>query len=269
MAEAPKDHWQAHARQWSRIGGPLRPGDEDVALMARWLGERPGHGLLLGVTPELTALSDSLLALDRDGAMIDRLWRPRTAQQKAQQGDWLDPAVDGVQFDFAVGDGSLNMLSYVGDYARLFARLRERLRDDGLLLLRVFCTPEQGETPEAVLAAARQGGIGSFHAFKWRLAMAMVAQQRGPDSANIGVHHIHQRFEELAPDRAQLAAAAGWLTADIDTIDVYRDSATVYSFPTRSQFRAALPDYVEEIGSAHGAYELAERCPVIALRLHR
>jgi hypothetical protein len=266
MATESKDHWQAHARQWSRIGSPLRPADEDVALMAGWLGKEPGHGLLLGVTAELTVLSDSLLAQDRDGAMIARLWRPRTPQQTARQADWLDPAGDDTLFDFAAGDGSINAIAYVDDYSRLFARLRERLRDNALLVLRVFCTPEQGETPEAVLAAARQGGIDSFHAFKWRLAMAIVAQQRDP---NICVHEIREKFQALVADRAQLAAAAGWLAADIDTIDVYRDSPTVYSFPTRSQLRAALPDYCEEIGSGNGSYELAERCPVIAFRFHR
>lgn len=269
MTTESKDHWRAHAQQWSRIGSPLRPSDEDVALMAGWLGgqpDQPGHGLLLGVTPELTVLSDSLLALDRDGAMIARLWRPRTPRQTAQQADWLDAASDDARFDFAAGDGSINAIAYADDYSRLFARLRERLRDNALLVLRVFCTPEHGETPEAVLAAANQGGIGSFHAFKWRLAMAMVARRRDP---NICVHDIREQFQALVPDRARLAAAAGWPAADIDTIDVYRDSPTVYSFPTRSQLRAALPDYCEEIGCGNGTYELAERCPVIAFRFHR
>ena len=263
-----RDHWQAHAQQWSRIGSPLRPSDEDVALMANWLGGQPGHGLLLGVTAELTVLSDSLLAQDRDAAMIARLWRPRTPQQMARQGDWLAPVDDPDQFDFAAGDGSLNAIAYADEYVCLFERLRERLRDGGLLLLRVFCTPEQAETPHAVLAAARRGDIGSFHAFKWRLAMAIVAQQ-GADDANICVDRIYRQFQELVTDRAQLAASAGWLAADLDTIDVYRDSPTIYSFPTRSQLRAALPDYFEEIGSGSGSYELAERCPVIALRLRR
>ena len=261
-----KDHWQAHARQWQHIGAPLRPCAEDVALMAGWLGQRPGHGLLLGVTAELTALSDRLLALDRDGAMIERVWRPRTPQQTAQRGDWLEIAPQGPHFDFAAGDGSLNVLADAGQYRQLFDHLRPRLRDGGLVVLRVFCTPEQGETPEAVLAAARRGGIGSFHAFKWRLAMAMVAQQ---GDATIAVERIGQRFGQLVPDRAGLAALAGWPAADIDTIDVYRDSTVAYSFPTRAQLRLALPDYCEEIGSAHGSYELAECCPVIALRMRR
>ena len=264
------DHWHAHARQWSQIGGPLRPCHEDVALMAGWLGPQPGRGLLLGVTPELTALSAQLVAQDRDGAMIERLWRPRTPQQTAQHGDWLAPPGDPGQFDFAAGDGSLNVLAYAADYARLFERLRERVRDGGLVLLRVFCTPEpdQAETPAAVLEAARAGAIGSFHAFKWRLAMALVARQPQANP-NIAVRAIHQHFDAVVPDRGQLAIAAGWPVADIDTIDVYRDSALTYSFPTRTALRAVLPDYCTEIGSASGTYELAERCPVIALRLRR
>ena len=266
MTSVLKDHWGAHACQWSHIGSPLRPGQQDVALMAGWLGDNPGYGLLLGVTPELMVLSDRMVAQDRDRTMLDRVWRPRTPQQTAQQGDWLADADDGLQFDFAVGDGSLNMLAYADDYKQLFLRLRQRVRDGGLLLVRVFCAPEQSESLKVVLAAAVQGSIGSFHAFKWRLAMAMVAQQH---DANISVQLIHQGFEELVADRGQLAQAAGWALADIDTIDAYRDSDLAYSFPTRTALRLALPDYCEEIGSACGSYEMAERCPVIALRIRR
>lgn len=257
------DHWQRHARQWSHIGSPLRPSEEDVALMRQLLGEDPGRGLLLGVTPELTALSDEMVAVDRDAAMIDRLWRPRGKGHMAMQADWLTLPLAGRHFDFAVGDGSLNVLRHVEDYRRLFCQMRRQLRDGGLLVLRVFCAPALAETPEQVHAAALRREIGSFHAYKWRLAMALVARD---GSANVPVAAIHAAFELLAPRRSDFADLAGWALADVDTIDVYRGSGLSYSFPTLEQLRLALPGNCEEVALRHGGYELAERCPVIALR---
>ncbi|MDC8757199.1 hypothetical protein [Janthinobacterium fluminis] len=260
------DHWQAHARQWSRIGGPLRPGAEDVGIMRRILGPQPGLGLLLGVTAELSALSDNMVAVERDATMIARQWRPRGPGQSVRQGDWLALPFGADSFAFAAGDGSLNMLRHPDGYGRLFEQLRVCLRDQGRLALRVFTAAHDNETPQAAADAALRGDIGSFHAFKWRLAMALVARAGQPD---IAVAAIHAAFDALLPDRALLASRAGWARADIDTVDVYRDSPAVYSFPTLRQVRQAVPAGYAELGVFHGSYELAERCPILAWSLHK
>lgn len=265
-APASADHWQAHARQWSRIGSPLRPGEEDVAIMRAILGAAPGVGLLLGVTPELTALSERLISVERDAAMIERHWAPRGSGQCVRMGDWLELPLAPDSVDFAAGDGSLNMLRHAGAYTRLFGQLHACLRDQAALALRVFSAPEHPETPQQVLDDALCGAIGSFHAFKWRLAMALVAQAGDP---NIAVSAIGEAFGRLAPSRDTLAQLAGWPRADIDTIDAYRSSPAVYSFPTLAQLRAAIPAGFEEVGVFYGSYELAQCCPVIALRLHK
>lgn len=258
-----QDHWRQHARQWSHIGSPLRPADEDVQLMRDLLGPDPGRGLLLGVTPELTALSDEMVAVDRDAAMIDRVWRPRGGGHMAMQADWLTLPLAGQPFDFAAGDGSLNVLSHGDEYRRLFEQMRRQLRPGGMLVLRVFCAPPDAETPEQVRDAALRREIGSFHAFKWRLAMALTARAGDP---NIPVVQIRAAFESLAPQRVEFAQRAGWAPADVDTIDVYRGSALSYSFPTLEQLDRVLPHDCELVARRHGSYELAERCPVIALR---
>ncbi|NHZ92766.1 methyltransferase type 11 [Massilia sp. CCM 8733] len=265
-APASADHWQAHARQWSRIGGPLRPCAQDVAIMRAILGPAPGLGLLLGVTPELTVLSERLISVERDAAMIERHWLPRGSGQSVRQGDWLELPLAPDSVDFASGDGSLTMLRYAGGYARLFGQLYACLRNQATLALRVFAAPEWPETPQQVADDALRGAIGSFHAFKWRLAMALAGQAGDPD---IAVGTIGEAVGRLAPERDALAQRAGWPRADIDTIDAYRGSVAVYSFPTLAQLRCAIPAGFEEIGVFYGTYELAQCCPIIALRLHK
>lgn len=265
VKHTPEDHWHAHARQWASIGSPLRPGTEDLALMRQMLGPVPGRGLLLGVTPELTSLSEKMVAVDRDAAMIARIWRPRTQSQMVMQDDWLELPMPGEEFDFAVGDGCLNVLAY-RDYRRLYAQLQRQLRNAALLVVRVFAAPERAETPAMVLQAALRRQIGSFHAFKWRLAMAVTAERGHPD---LPVAHLYQRFAMLVPERAALAGATGWSADEIGTIEVYRGSGLSYSFPTLAQLQQSLPAYCHQLSVACGSYELAERCPVIALRFEK
>jgi hypothetical protein len=108
-----------------------------------------------------------------------------------------------------------------------------------------------------------KGRIRSFHAFKWHLAMAIATEAGDP---NVRVERIHEVFNEAFPDRALLAGAAGWREEDIATIDVYRGSWEVYSFPTFAQFRATLPEGLVNLRQVPtGSYELAERCPLVTM----
>ena len=101
------------------------------------------------------------------------------------------------------------------------------------LVVRLFVAPEPGEIEavEDVIEAAECGAIGTFHAFKWRLAHALTAR-RG--DANVPV--------------------------------AYRTSRTAYCFPTLTAFRAGLPPGWTIEAVSTGQYELAERCPVMVLR---
>jgi hypothetical protein len=267
------DHWQAHARQWSRIGSPLRPHADDVAIMQTWLAAhvpaaRPARGLLLGVTPELFhPAPHTTVAIDRERAMVDML----CAQQQghsygsaAIQGNWLALPFAAATFDFAFGDGSFNLLRYPDDYCALFEQLQRVLRSEAPLMLRIFTAPDRGESSIAVIEAACERRIASFHACKWRLAMSLVAAH---GDANIEVAEIHREFERLAPDRAALARRTGWPRSAIDTIDAYRGSSAVYSFPRAEEWRTIAARHSVELARSQGRYELAERCPRVLCRL--
>jgi hypothetical protein len=225
------DHWPLHARQWARIGAPLRPCAEDLAEVAAeitgWTTRSWGapRGLLLGVTPELAALPwRSLVAVDRSQPMIDAVF-PRGAGT-AIRGEWSALPVPAGSIDVAVGDGALTCVGFPDGYRAVAASLGRALVDDGRLILRLFVVPDVPETLDDVAAALAGGAIAGFHALKWRIAMAIQ-----PAGRNVAVAAIHRAFEALAPDRAALAARTGWTHDTIGTIDVYRGSDVVYSFP--------------------------------------
>lgn len=263
---APGSVWSRHARQWNLITSPLRPVAEDTALIAAGI-DTQGPALLLGVTVELRGIVRELTAIDSNPAMIGRFHadgdRPG---QTARQGDWrdMDKFLPAGRFTGAMGDGSLNMLSYPRDYEATLNALSRVLKPGAGAAFRLFATPEREvqETPQAVIDAAHAGLIGNFHAFKWRLAQALVARS---GQADIPVRAIHAAFTAGVPDRSGLAAETGWDIASIDTIDAYRESISVYSFPTLSQFVAILPRPWQLAKTHFPGYELGERCPVLHL----
>ena len=64
-------------------------------------------------------------------------------------------------------------MNYPVNY-KLFSKiLADSLDTDGLFIMRFFVQIEKKESPDDVIKALLNGKIGSFHAFKWRLAMAL------------------------------------------------------------------------------------------------
>ena len=263
MRAAPREsHWDDHAGQWSLLASPLRPHGDDEANLRRALGRADGLHLLLGVTPEYARLVDRVVAIDHNAAMIRALWTDDLPGKLALQGDWLNLPLREANFDACIGDGCLNLLACPLQYERLFVQLRRVLRPGGRLALRVFARPDAGETCASVCERALGAEIGNFHAFKFRLAMAIAAET---GDSNVAVAAIYQVFTRLVPDRSELAARTGWSAAQIATIDAYRDAPAWYSFPTLAEVRASFPHDLSEIEVLHGAYELSERCPLFVL----
>jgi len=240
----------------------LRPCNEDVENYRRAMGSDPGRCLLLGVTPELAGLSPTLTAIDNSAAMIAALWTSRNIGNSAILGDWLDLPFTAGSFDTIIGDGCLVLLSHPIQHKRFFEQLSRVISPGGKILLRVFVSPEQGESRELVCHEALCGKMKSFHAFKWRLSMAIAS---GTADHNMSVAETCATFDRLIPDRRQLASVTGWSAEDIATIDIYRNSAACYSYPTLAQVRQTIPPSLRETGLIHGHYELAERCPILVL----
>jgi hypothetical protein len=251
--------WQKQAAQWSRIGSPLRPCAEDVANFRQGIGTHLGRCLLLGVTPELSSLSPSMSAIDNSEAMIRALWNNESS---AIQGNWLDLPFGENSFETIVGDGCMTLLTYPSQYVTLSRQLNNVLSPQGKVALRLFVSPDVKEEPESVCHAALRGKINSFHAFKWRLSMALASMN---EDHNVAVADTWAAFDRLFPDRNALAASTAWPMQDITTIDAYRHSTAIYSHPTLTQVRSVFSADFKETALLYGHYELAERCPILVL----
>lgn len=264
-----RDHWPHHARQWARIGPPLRPDRDDVAItrgeLAAWTASagRAPRALILGVTPELAALpwppGTALTGVDRALAMIDAVWpRDRVPPgARAVAGEWTALPLADRTVDLALGDGVLSNLAFPGGYAALAAELHRVLDRDGRVVVRVFAAPARPVALAEVAAALAAGAVASVHALKWQLAMAIQRADR-----NVAVAAILDAFDALVPDRDALAARTGWSRDAIDTVDAYRGSTLRYSFPTLDEVVAAVAAHLT-CATVHAA-DRESRYPTVA-----
>jgi SAM-dependent methyltransferase len=259
--EAPRDHWPRHAQQWALVGPPLRPGPADRAIAQAVLGP-VRRAVVLGVTPELIELAwpadSAVVAVERSRAVIDAIFPRGRPHARAVQADWRALPVATGAIDRVLGDGSLSNLAFPDDYRALAAELARVLRADGAVALRLFAAPPHPESIDAIAAALRAGQIGSMHALKWRLAMAIQ-----PADFNVAVADIGRAFDAIAPNRAAIATRTGWPRPVIDAIDVYQGSALRYSFPPLDAVRAVLAPWLRETACHTPGYELGARCPTV------
>lgn len=265
-------HWPEIARQWQRVGPPLRPTQEDIGLcweaVQEWVRHRgTPRVLLLGVTPELYLLpwpkGTDFLAVDRTQAMIDSVWPgPREAVQCA---DWLALTLPDSSRDIALCDGGLHLLAYPQEQGQLVRVLRRILSDQGFCILRLYVPPPQRESPDAVLRDLLEGSIPSLNILKLRLGMALM------ESASEGVElgTVWRAIHAVAPDLERLALRIGWPVKHMLAINTYRGSTARYHFVTIdevSDLFCGNPGGFEVHRLHVPSYELGERCPTIVLR---
>lgn len=254
------DDWSRFHARWSRLRPPLRPDADVVRGLAEAVRGHDERVLLLGVTPELTAIGERLTAVDWSEPMVRNVWPGDTPGRRALLCDWLAMPAPSPRHTAAIGDGSLNAIRF-DQWPALFGRLADVLEPGSRIAFRVYLTPGDGESLEAVRSLAHSGGIRGFHAFKWHLAMAVATERRDPQ---VPVTRIHEAFERAFPDRASLGRATGWSLEEIAEIDAYRDGAAVFCFPTGTQALAAIPAAFRGARFvAAGRYELAARCPLL------
>ncbi|MBI2717978.1 MAG: methyltransferase type 11 [Rhizobiales bacterium] len=254
------NHWRTYHAQWEKLGPPLRPSAEVVAGIRSLVGSADGRVFLLGVTPELAGMFPELLAMDKNPAMIANLWPGDTGSKKAIAGDWLEIRQPAGSFAAIVGDGSLNNIAHTADIARLLGLVLGLLRPGGRFACRLFERPARPFTVQHLMKVAWSPAPINFHAFKWQLAMLIGAEE----GASVPVARILERFEQLFPDRDGLSERTGWPRQAIDTIDIYRGSPVVYSFPNRAEFLGCIPAAAGGV-EFHpcGGYDLAACCPIL------
>jgi predicted dehydrogenase len=256
--------WQNVPKQWKHFGPPLRPGPEDIRVMEQqvrdWVERSTANHcdvLLCGVTPEIASMDwppdTRLWAVEKSLAMIREVWPAGDSPMKqAVQGEWTCLPFAPGSFDIVIGDGCLTSLKYPQQQAHFLQAVRTVLRSQGMMIMRHFVHADEPERPETVFADLREGRIGSFHAFKWRLAMSLQ------ESAGEGV-----RVDDIWRKWTDAKVATAWPKEAVDTITTYRGSDHRLTFTTLKEVRdlhAGL--FVDSHCSTQG-YELAERCPIM------
>jgi SAM-dependent methyltransferase len=249
---------------------------EDIGICEGMLAAEPeifGAGAqkrawLLGITPEIATLhwpqEVELIAVERVQAMIDGVWPGNTDRRRAICGDWLDVPFPDESCDLAIGDGCVSHVGFPNGLSRLLVSVHRCLRSEGYLMLRLFCRSDVAESPSAVIDALQSGSIDNFHAFKWRLAMAVQGMDDAPD---VSVDEVWRIWNAAGIDGNALALSRGWRPEEIGTIDLYRGSSARYNFMRFDQtIRCLQQAGFDLLTTRTGSYELAERCPHVLLR---
>ncbi|HBH52332.1 MAG TPA: hypothetical protein DDY91_10605 [Planctomycetaceae bacterium] len=263
------EHWRTISHRWSLVGSPLRPTREDQEMFARSLrlpGGVPRHPLILGVTPELSALpwpiGSEVRAVDCSRDMIQAIWPGDMSA--VVQADWRTLPFSPGTFDTVLCDGGLHLLGYPEGHRQLVDSVAGVLGPLGKWAIRLFSLAADGELPETVWQLMEAGRLGSFHEFKLRLLMSLQ------ESPALGVQ-VDRAYDEICGrcrgDWDQLARQTGWPLSEIQTLESYRGSPNRYHFLTEQQSLAALTGegqfrLVERLS---GTYPMAERCPVLLL----
>jgi hypothetical protein len=267
-------HWDSVAPGWRLIAPPLRPSAPDLEVMQRAIERQsqlyplqPLRGMLLGVTPEIATLAwpqpAELLAVDRSPEMVREVWPGDVPGfRRAVCGDWFTVLPEMGPLHVVIGDGTFSNVLFPGEAVSLTRLIHETLLPEGILVTRLFAEPEERETPADVFQALQTGGIGSFHVFKFRLAMALQPVPGG----NVRVHDVWRAWAAAGIDEAELGSARGWALDVIRTIDRYRDSPVVFAFPTLRQMRSVWEEGFDVEATSIPAYEMGERCPTLVLR---
>ena len=236
---------------------------EILAAFQQQIADVDQRALLLGATGWLADVAPDVTAIDRFEPLIRGRWPGNTANRRDLAGEWLRLPFASGSFTCCVGDGSINTLQYPAAIVSLFDSIARVLKPSGRFACRVYTAPDIGLSVSEVTRAVWTRPPREFLYFKFQLAMALVAERADP---NVRVQSIRDLFEANFPDRDRLSQATGWTRDEIDKIDLYDLSPEIYSFPTERQVLSIVPaSFTNARFEASGAYDFAERCPVLVL----
>lgn len=267
-------YWAKLANSYQQLGWPFRPSPEDLRMfeetVAAWAGGRDGSrisALMLGVTRDIATMrwpeSAELLGVDNSGAMVSAVWPGDVPNRRSGiQGDWFHLPRPESSCDIVIGDGSMNCVRYPEAFRELAASVRRVLRDDGIFILRSYVQSEKPETPDELFDAVFSEPVTDFHRFKFRLLLSMQPNAQ----EGICVSDVHQCWAAQRLDRDRLVSELGWRADEIDTMENYRGSGTVHTFPTLDEFRDGLRELFEEPAILRPTAALGERCPILVVR---
>ncbi len=265
VAPATEAPWSSFVDLHRHLRPPLRPTASDIAAIGAAIAGCDRTVALLGVTPELAVLGVRLTAFDQSKRMIASVWPGDDARRRAAPADWLDLPLESGGVDAVIGDGSLNAVAE--SLPELLSEVARVLAPRGRAAFRTFCSPEEPETLDAVRRAVDARAVANFHAYKWRVAMALAADHR---EWTVPVATIREAVNAMFPDRPALSRRTGWSEEEIDTIDYYAAAGHSISYPPLSRvLETAGLVFAGCAALANGPYPLSERCPTVVLSRRR
>lgn len=235
-------HWNKYSSLWDIVGGPLRPGDEDIEIYKK---EISGKALLLGVTPEIRSLNVMGVCIDNSLHMIENV-QSDNKDMPAICADWTNMPFKNDSFDTIVGDGALNVLSYLDDHVSVMKELSRVIVPGGKVLLRTFIRSSSPWTIKKIKALLNAGRIKSFDQLKFMIATS----EELSSFENIPVSKILDLFNENF-DRKYLMEKTGWPEEKLKTIDVYHNSTSSLSFPKINDITRLTKDFFNKADSRH------------------
>ena len=265
--------WERHSAQWEKIGPPLIPCPADWALMEAAIMptltglESPRVGLF-GITPQIVQspwpANTQLQAFDHSAEFIARVWQPcqHIKLSLVYRAKWQNLPLADASLDVIVGDNALGVLPNLAEYTPVLAEVARVLKPGGVLCLRCITLPDVAASPEQLREETLAGQINSFHALKWRIAMALSA---APDYS-VETARVHSTFDQLFPDRALLSQVCQWHLAVIDTIDAYRDSTTRYNVAPLAELLSVMARWFDMMAIEYPDYEMGSHCPTLSLK---
>lgn len=268
-----KTHWVKPPVWWDLLGSPLRPSDEDLTFLRQTvltqLPTQPDlkNVVILGVTPEIALLpwpeTTEVLAIDSSPTMIRTVWPDSQVKRgEAICGSWQHLPIPDDSCDLVMGDGCFTLLDYPNGYERVLSEVLRVLRPDGLLSMRFFLNSSQREDVQTVIEDLKAKSIDNFHVFKFRLAMALQ------DSLETGVpiKQVWQTWKHEFPQPEQLFEELGWPMNLLETMNMYENSPSTYSFPSLAEIRSLFSKMFTEENCYFPNYEFGDRCPTILFR---
>ena len=270
-------YWDGLARAYAALGSPLRPTQGEIDTMERAVaayaareGDRRLRGLMLGVTADIATMRwptrCSLLAVDLCREMIRSVWPGDIAGvRRAVCGNWMSLPAQPYSCDIAIGDGSMNCVSYPDGFRAVAASVFQALKREGIFVARCYAQPERREEPAVVMESLAGRENPTFHHFKFRLMMAMQRSLK----QGVAVDEVYRYWAKYDLDPAVVAERQAWDVEGIRAIALYRDASTVHFFPTLEEQRSLLREYFDELSCSTDACVLGERCPMLVLTPRR
>lgn len=255
-------NWERIGALYSRFTSPLRPCDADVALYRQAIQDNDARVLLLGVTPVLAPMGQSLLAVDAMPSVISALWIGDSTDRRAVVGDWRNLPCKAHSRTAIIGDAVFSAADVAPE--QLLSELLRVLDPSGVIAVRAICAPAVPETSATILDDLLNGRVVDMSVLKVRLGMQIAASD--PD-CRVPVADILSEFNRLVPDRALLLERTGWDENEFVLIDLYQGSTAALRFLPEERFISALSRYVEDIKLLRPTgYPLAECCSLVVMR---